>query len=285
MGLKNIQFELERIAYLVSGWEKMTSVSDIERELVLDKLKRLYEEVMFFDRERMCEGGGASDATRETDTAIPPVVVESTLPDQKVERNLTERAVGESTNEESVCEQSPVEPQLFDESEMAPRTAGRRQVILSLYGETRSSAPKIQNTIVPDMASPKVGPMESVAGGEPAMTGVETGYKRVLGEVIGNATTSVGDDFALHNEKTDLASVMQSAPVDSLRRAIGVNDRFLLIRDLFAGSGAAYEEAIGRLDEFTDLDEALIFIQEHYAWNPDGEATRMVIDLLTRKLS
>ena len=47
----------------------MTSVSDIERELVLDKLKRLYEEVMFFDRERMCEGGGASDATRDGDTA------------------------------------------------------------------------------------------------------------------------------------------------------------------------------------------------------------------------
>ena len=42
----------------------------------------------------------------------------------------------------------------------------------------------------------------------------------------------------------DIRSVTQQ----SLRRAIGINDKFLMIRDLFGGDAAAYEAAIGTLN-------------------------------------
>ena len=49
-------------------------------------------------------------------------------------------------------------------------------------------------------------------------------------------------------------------PVTDLRRAIGINDRFPLIRDLFGGDGAAYEAAIDALNGFDNLDDCVIYM-------------------------
>ena len=51
----------------------------------------------------------------------------------------------------------------------------------------------------------------------------------------------------------------RSEPVTDLRRAIGINDKFLMIRDLFGGDAAAYEAAIGTLNGFDDFDECMIY--------------------------
>ena len=71
----------------------------------------------------------------------------------------------------------------------------------------------------------------------------------------------------------------------SLRDAIGINDKFLLIRDLFAGDDHEYEKAIAKLDSFDNLDDCLIYIAENYAWNPNSEGAKFMMQLLERKLS
>ena len=48
--------------------------------------------------------------------------------------------------------------------------------------------------------------------------------------------------------RRDMASELRRGePVADLRNAIGINDKFLLIRDLFGGDGEAYEEAIAKM--------------------------------------
>ena len=73
--------------------------------------------------------------------------------------------------------------------------------------------------------------------------------------------------------------------VRSLRDGIGLNDKFLMIRDLFDGDGDAYEEAINALDAMETLDDCMIHIIENYAWNPDSEGSKFIMQLLERKLS
>ena len=283
MGVKDIRSELDKIFRIVAGWQGAVAVSDIERELVLDKLKHVYEEVMFFEREAMpvdgpatAESGGAAavcgtEAPAVTET-VPSVAVEAApAPDAPCASGADAGAVVAETP--AVAEQ-----QLFDDTEVRRPAESRRQVILSLYGEEKPCASRPAMSGVPAADRTEAGREEERPGP------VEGHHKRVLGEVIGTATTSVCDDFARHNDKTDLASKIQSSQVSELRRALGVNDRFLMIRDLFGGDAAACETAIAQLDSFTDLDDALIYIQETYAWNPDSEATRLVVDLLTRKL-
>ncbi len=71
--------------------------------------------------------------------------------------------------------------------------------------------------------------------------------------------------------------------VTDLRRAIGINDKFLMIRDLFGGDAAAYEAAIGTLNGFDDFDECMIYIAENYAWNANSDGAKFLMELLERR--
>ena len=82
-----------------------------------------------------------------------------------------------------------------------------------------------------------------------------------------------------------LAEQITHSATTSLRDAIGINDKFLLIRDLFAGDEHEYEKAITELDSFDNLDDCLIYIAENYAWNPNSEGAKFMMQLLERKLS
>ena len=84
---------------------------------------------------------------------------------------------------------------------------------------------------------------------------------------------------------TALGDDMNHSKIRSLREGIGLNDKFLMIRDLFDGDNEAYDEAISALDEMESMDDCMIHIIENYAWNPDSEGSKFIMQLLERKLS
>ena len=96
------------------------------------------------------------------------------------------------------------------------------------------------------------------------------------------ALQTLADTLMAH---TPLAEEINHARMRSLRDGIGLNDKFLMIRDLFDGDGEAYEEAINALDELETMDDCMIHIIENYAWNPDSEGSKFIMQLLERKLS
>jgi hypothetical protein len=70
-----------------------------------------------------------------------------------------------------------------------------------------------------------------------------------------------------------------------LRSAIGVADRFMLIRELFDGDAESYNRAIDALDAQPTFDDCLIYIAEHYSWRADREGTKFMMELLQRKFN
>lgn len=103
----------------------------------------------------------------------------------------------------------------------------------------------------------------------------------VLGEVINHDVQTLADTIAPPRDRA--SELLRNEPVTDLRRAIGINDRFLFIRDLFGGDGAAYEAAIDALNGFDNLDDCMIYIAEHYAWNPNSDGAVLLMELLERK--
>lgn len=99
----------------------------------------------------------------------------------------------------------------------------------------------------------------------------------VIGEQFPE-TTSVADMIA-----SSAQSAPSVAPISSLRGAIGVVDKFMLVQELFGGSDDAYEQAINALDGQSSFDDCLIYISEHYAWSPSSEGTKFMMELLQRK--
>lgn len=105
----------------------------------------------------------------------------------------------------------------------------------------------------------------------------------VLGEVIAPHVQTLADTLAPQHEVA--GDRLGREPIADLRHAVGINDKFLLIRDLFDGNGALYEITIRRLDEFERFDDCMIYIAEHFAWNPNSDGAKLMMELLERKFA
>jgi hypothetical protein len=103
----------------------------------------------------------------------------------------------------------------------------------------------------------------------------------VLGDILLSEQTTVADNLA-EQGVVDVATVASS--VLTLRETIGVNDKYILMRDLFASNNDYYEQAIEKLDSFDSLDEAMLYIYDNFHWNPNCEGARLLMELLARKL-
>ena len=138
-------------------------------------------------------------------------------------------------------------------------------------------APKVEQPKIeqPKVESPKVeAPKVDVA---PSVTIIgESNPTKVLGETVESVTTIADTIIAA-------PSVGESTAVDSLRAAITVGNRFMLVRDLFGGDEALYERTITLLDQMESLDDSIIYIAENFVWRPSSEGAKLIVDLLQRK--
>ena len=183
--------------------------------------------------------------------------------DPFVEVELAPDAIAEKA---APAPEQPEEPEAEPEPEFEPEP----EPVQSHPAHASHSAGAVPHGAVPG-AAPHAHPSAPLAS--------EGGA--VLGEVINHDVRTLADTIA---PPRDMASqIARSEPVTDLRRAIGINDRFLMIRDLFGGDADAYERAITALDGCSDLDECMIYIAENYAWNSSSDGARFLMELLERK--
>jgi hypothetical protein len=90
-------------------------------------------------------------------------------------------------------------------------------------------------------------------------------------------------------EKVELASKLKDTPVRDLRKAIGINDRFVFINELFRGDENMYERSIKTINSFNILAEAEYWIQRELkvkiGWNEGSEIVRHFDQLVRRRFS
>lgn len=106
--------------------------------------------------------------------------------------------------------------------------------------------------------------------------------RQTLGETINHDRQTLADVIAPHR---DAASELRlGEPIGDLRRAIGLNDRFQMIHELFAGDGDAFDEAIAAFNGCATMDDCMIWICDRgYFWNPDSDGAKRLMELLERK--
>ena len=105
----------------------------------------------------------------------------------------------------------------------------------------------------------------------------------VLGDVMNSGVEVLGDTLA---PATSLGDTLAHAPVTSgLASAIDISERYQIIAELFDGDADACDAALERLDAMPSLEDAVIYIEENYRWNPSSPATALMMDLLDRKFS
>ncbi len=93
----------------------------------------------------------------------------------------------------------------------------------------------------------------------------------------------------LKNGKTELMEVLKETPVRDLRRAIGINDRFLFISELFYGDESVYERSIKTINSFSIHAEAEYWISKELktklGWDNEKESVKNFDQLVKRRFS
>lgn len=106
----------------------------------------------------------------------------------------------------------------------------------------------------------------------------------VLGEVINHDVQTLAD--TIEAPRQVVSDLLRHEAVRDIRHAIVLNDKLLLIRDLFGGDADAYEREMQRFNEFDNLDDCMIYIAENHAgWNPHAESVQLLMELLERKFA
>lgn len=132
------------------------------------------------------------------------------------------------------------------------------------------SEPKVQPKVEPKMERTVERTVEPEAESKPVR----------LADVLGGGVKVLGDKISADEQPTTAFN-----RITDIRKAIGLNDKFLMIKDLFDGDAQRYENTIDTLNEFDDLDECMIYIVENFSWNPDSEGAKLLVSLIERKLA
>ncbi len=108
-----------------------------------------------------------------------------------------------------------------------------------------------------------------------------------INEAVATSHTSINEK--LKQSKIDLGETLTETPIRDLRKAIGVNDRFLFINELFRGDEVAYERSIKTINSFSIFAEAEYWIQRELkvknGWDMNNEMVAHFFQLIKRRFS
>jgi hypothetical protein len=108
-----------------------------------------------------------------------------------------------------------------------------------------------------------------------------------LNDHIGNNGTSLNDRLKI--PATEIADALIETPIKDLKKAIGINDRYVFVSELFRGDDAMYERSIKTINNFHIFQEAQYWMERELkiklAWDDAREITQQFYQLVKRRFS
>jgi hypothetical protein len=93
----------------------------------------------------------------------------------------------------------------------------------------------------------------------------------------------------LKEDKVEIATLLQESPIRDLKKAIGVNDRYQFVNNLFRGDENMYERCVKTINAFNIYPEAQYWIQRELkvkmGWNDNSETVKLFDQLVKRRFS
>lgn len=103
-------------------------------------------------------------------------------------------------------------------------------------------------------------------------------------EIAYDNVTEINDKLKRSNRE-----IADSHPISDLKAAIGINDRYLYINELFRGDATVYERSILTINNFSSLKESMEWIERSlrlpYYWDEDSKTVQQFYNTVKRRFS
>jgi hypothetical protein len=149
--------------------------------------------------------------------------------------------------------------------------------------------PEIQvKTAPPKVETPKAAPSQQVTPKQQSTTKSKTetepaSGRKTLADQFSDSSVSVNERVGQSGQAIDRASMLSRKPVADIHKAIKLNDRIGFIRELFGGDSQKYTQTIDALNNFTDFDQAIDFINQNFGWDQNTESFKTLIEIVYRR--
>ena len=256
--LNQIKTALEGLLIQMQKLEKgEQSLHQIDKDLLLEKTRVLYEQMMALENTREEEKVPESEPAQEKEVAAIEEITETVVEKEKI---VAEIPTGERQEIPEVGPEETVpEPALVHEpeTEEVPVVVGK------------AVEPVVENKPVEKTENPV----------DPSKTMLDL-FSEAPPETLGDTLTP--------SEKPAVADSLQISGINDLREAIGINDKFLFINELFNGDLGRYNKVIDELNGFSGLSGAQTYLTElqvQYQWAENGPAYQKLNVLLEIKFT
>lgn len=283
MNFIEIKERLQQVLQIVEENGGATQLSDLERDLVLCNLRDVYSALRF--------------------GAVEPAKVDANIEEPKATETVVEE-VKEKPKVAVVAEEQPKVVEVAPQPKVEPIVEIAPEPIVE---EVVESAPQPVVEVEPIVeepveAKPAIEPVveeeqpvveEKPVVEEPKSVDSEVAALKTRKSAMyalyeeGATIPTLGDTFGEKRALADTIAapkgVAESRQIESLASAIGVADRFMLIRELFDNDEEAYRGAIEQLDTIGSFDDCVVYIAENFSWRANSEGAKYMMELLQRK--
>ncbi len=283
--------------------EKIESgaLNDQELSSLIDNTRELYDRLVILRYkafESQVKGEELDKQIRVEDVHEPAQVVETPEPLKEEPKDLNvpeekESSAETSESQEKAEENSDGGADLFggfrlnftDEPKEKPKASK----------PAFKPAPGRQESIpMPDQPLPFNNPNPPKPVDEPKIEDVveeevpvEDKNQTNLIDEISTAPVSLNDKLAANQSGDNLAKKLSMQPIADLKTAIGINQKFLFMNDLFKGEHDDFHKAIDNINNMDSINDAQAYISDSlmskYDWDMDSVSVQNFLGLVERR--
>ena len=105
----------------------------------------------------------------------------------------------------------------------------------------------------------------------------------IIADQYSNRPESFNEKLGSHKHEDDILEILHTKPLQSLNDAIGINDKFLFIREIFGGNVDLYNQVLIKLESVRSLADARAVVISYTGDNAENEAVKQLLELIKRK--
>ncbi len=306
--LENLLQDIREIENDAVDVSNSREISKIEMDILMEKVRRLYDQLIQIDRNYPY----GSTATKNevpfevSDNRSAETASHSSHQSDQVQDESTERrgsAMQKESSDHGRIKDTGGDAEESSDTDHAKSTyqqgetdgktgkekgaTGKEKEISEKQEATGKPSPPKKESAVNSQKAPKTGDKTNSPEKESwkASRDQKTEGPEVVADKYQNSRTFRHDDLAKKQPQNNLSTRMQSRPINDLAKAIGLNDKFLFIRELFNGDKEKYHEAIQIINEMPTYEEAENYIRERFDWDEEQAEVEKFMDLVRRKFS
>jgi hypothetical protein len=246
--IDKILTELKRVENMLLKFQNSGKIPDIEREIVLSKLRNIYE---FINIIQLPLVKAMEEPTIDKEPLTLAEAIEETAGEVPAEENQPE--LKDFTLIEIVDD---IKTNTLDENQITENQITENQLPENQLPDNQVIQ---QVKIKPEQPAP------------------------ILADKFHTNNNFLNEALANFQHLQNISKKYQTKPIKDISSAISLNDKFLYIKELFGNDGNLYKQTIEILNNSGDFNSAIKYLDNHFQWDFNDFQVQKIIELVHRR--